>query len=434
MIFHISYGAKSNRVLGQSVRSMRSLRARLRIVTGYPEAVNQFPPRSALDRIASMPERVGFIRAERSYLRNRLVSLDVIPKSASLNLALDRPTHVVVVPQEGKAFESFAPGNRNFYYEAAQSLREILGIDSVSLCHVDPGETPEAWHARLIDVVQSVGATHVMGHVESDPGQVSPPWSWDSLWSQLSAVWDGVLLGVMFDSSFQWLSAQSRLLARISDRFLLVDICIPMDGRMVRGRPEVGPVNMPISRESLALVNERLTDVTPRFDLSFMGTMYPYRVELVERIRSLGVSVAVNPHRSDRAEDFESSRREQPSWLDYMAGLASSRMTLNFSQSSAGPFEQLKTRVLEAMVAGTMLLTDDRDRTSRFFIPESDYGYFRNVRDLPPVITKFMSDSERITQISAAGFIKAIDIAPEGFWRAIDSGLHRRKLYSLGII
>jgi len=45
-----------------------------------------------------------------------------------------------------------------------------------------------------------------------------------------------------------------------------------------------------------------------------------------------------------------------------------------------------------------------------------------------------MSDSERITQISAAGFIKAIDIAPEGFWRAIDSGLHRRKLCSLGII
>ncbi len=385
------------------------------------------------ERISRVHEGVGFIRAERRYLKNRLASLDSTPKSAPLTLPLDRTTHVVVVPQEGEAFESFAPGTRNLYYEAAQSLREILGSDSVSVFHVAPGETAEAWHARLIDFVQSVGATHVMGHVESDPGQVNAPWTWDSLWSELSAVWDGVLLGVMFDSSYQWLSAQSRLLARISDRFLLVDICIPMDGRMVRGRPEVGPVNMPMSRESLALVSERLAGGIPSFDVSFIGTMYPYRVELVEQIRNLGVSVAVNPHRADKAEDFESSRREQPSWLDYMAGLASSRMTLNFSQSSAGHFEQLKTRVLEATLAGTMLLTDDRDRTSRFFTPEVDYGYFRNVQELPSVITKFMSDPEQITQISAAGFSKAIDIAPEGFWRAIDAGLHRRKLRSLGI-
>jgi len=377
---------------------------------------------------------VGFIRAERSYFKNRLAFLDSIPKSAPLVLPLDRTTHVVVVPQEGKAFESFAPGTRNLYYEAAQSLREILGSDSVSVFHVAPGETPEGWHEGLIDFVQSVGATHVMGHVECDPGQVNAPWTWDSLWSELSAVWDGVLLGVMFDSSYQWLSAQSRLLARISDRFLLVDICIPMGGRMVRGRPEVGPVNMPMSRESLTLVREHLAGVIPEFDVSFIGAMYPYRVELVEQLRSLGVSVAVNPHRADNAEDFESSRREQPSWLDYMAGLASSRMTLNFSRSSAGRFEQLKTRVLEATLAGTMLLTDDRERTSRFFIPEVEYAYFRNVQELPSVITKFMSDPELITQISAAGFSKAINIAPEGFWLAIDAGLHRRELRPLGII
>ena len=394
----------------------------------------QFPARGVRERISSTHEWAGFVRAEHSYLKNRLAELDAIPKSAPLALPLDRAIHVVVLPQEGDAFESFAPGTRNLYYEAAQSLCEILGSDSVSVCHVAPGETPEEWHARLIDFVQMVGATHVMGHVESDPGQLNSLWSWDSLWSELSAVWDGVLLGVMFDSSFRWLSAQSRLLARISDRFLLVDICIPMDGRMVRGRPEVGPVNMPLSRESLALVSERLADVTPSFDVSFIGTMYPYRVELVEQIRSLGVSVAVNPHRADKAEDFESSRHEQPSWLEYMAGLASSRMTLNFSQSSAGPFEQLKTRVLEATLAGTMLLTDDRDRTSRFLAREVEYGYFRNSKDLPLVITKFMSDPERIKQISAAGCSKAWDLAPEGFWRAIEVGLYRRKLRPLEII
>ena len=348
-------------------------------------------------------------------------------------MALDsaRPVHVVVVPQEGMAFASFAPGNRNLYFEAAQSLRELLGSSAVSEFHTAPGETPEMWHSRLIDFVQSVKATHILGHVESDPGQVDPSWTWDVLWRRLSQQWDGVLLGVMFDSSYPWLSAQSRLLARISDRFLLVDICMPMNGRMVKGRPEVGPVNMPMSRQSLELLDRQLADIAPVVDVSFIGAMYPYRMQLVEKIRSLGVSVAVNPHRLSPAEDFSSSRSDQPSWLDYMAGLASSRMTLNFSQSSAGRFEQLKTRVLEATLAGTMLLTDDRDRTSRFFTRGVEFAYFRNVKELPSVIAEYLAEPKRIASISTAGSIKARQIAPVGFWHAIDGGLRVRGLRSL---
>ncbi len=395
--------------------------------------MNQFPARGVTKVVRDAKEHLGFLKAERTYLNERLRTLGSGSHYDSLNLDVKRPIHVVVVPHEGNSFELFGPAMGNFYYEAAQSLREILGTEYVSLFHVAPGESANIWHSRLIDFVKSVGATHILGHVESDPGQVNAPWTWDSLWSELSAVWDGVLLGVMFDSSYQWLSAQSRLLARISDRFMLVDICIPMDGRMVRGRPEVGPIHLVLSRESQVLLTDRLAGVSPEFDLSFIGAMYPYRVLLVEQLRAAGVSVAVNPHRADVAEDLESSRREQPSWLDYMAGLASSRMTLNFSQSSAGRYEQLKWRVMEAGLAGTLLLTDDRDRTSRFFVPEVEYGYFSNVRQLPKVVSEYMSDPDRVARVAAAGARKAHEIAPEGLWRAIDSGLQRRKLRSLGI-
>jgi len=395
--------------------------------------VSQFSTRGVKESVGAAIEHLGFLKAERSYLKGRLSVLELTPKPPSLNLANERPIRVVIVPNEGDSFESFAPATGNFYYEAAQSLREILGPERVSVFHVAPGESANVWHRSLIDFIKSVGATHVLGHVESDPGQVNALWTWDLLWSELSAVWDGILLGVMFDSSYKWLAAQSRLLARISDRFMLVDICIPMDGRMVRGRPEVGPIHLVLSRQSQALLVNRLTGVTPEFDLSFIGAMYPYRVELVEEIRGLGVSVAVNPHRLDIAEDFESSRRGQPSWLDYMAGLASSRMTLNFSQSSAGRYEQLKWRVMEAGLAGTLLLTDDRDRTSRFFVPELEYGYFPNVRELPRVISNYMSDPERVARVAAAGSRKAHKIAPEGLWRAIEAGLDRRELRPLGI-
>lgn len=76
-------------------------------------------------------------------------------------------------------------------------------------------------------------------------------------WGALSRNWDGVLLGVMFDSAYEWIAAKCRLLARMSPDLMVVDICMPMDGSMVRRRPEVGPVNIPLSRESLALVDDR---------------------------------------------------------------------------------------------------------------------------------------------------------------------------------
>lgn len=400
--------------------------------------MNQFEPLTVRERLNSAAEHIGFVRAERKFLSERLRALGLHgghegspPATDGSHLA--RRPHVVIVPHEGAAFDSFAPGTRNLYYEAAQSLREMFGPSAVSVFHVESGAVPNHWHERLLEHLMSTGATHVMGHVESDPGQDGAVWTWDQFWARASQVWDGVLLGVMFDSSFKWLAAQSRLLARISPRFVLVDICIPMDGRMVRGRPEVGPVNMPISLESLALLDVRLVGVEPSVDVSFIGAMYPYRVALVERLRSMGISIAVNPHRSDSAEDFETSRRNQPSWLDYMAGLASSRMTLNFSQSSAGRYVQLKTRVLEAGLARTLLLTDDLDRTSRFFVPEVEYRYFRNLDALPKTISSLLADSDLLIQTAAAGAQRARELAPTSFWLEINAGLARRSLPPIAV-
>jgi glycosyltransferase involved in cell wall biosynthesis len=282
--------------------------------------------------------------------------------------------------------------------------------------------------AELLETVRAVGATHIITHIEADPASEGATWTWDSAWALLSRNWDGVLLGVMFDSAFEWIAAKARLLAAISPRFMVVDICMPMEGSMKRGRPEVGPVNMPVSRESLALVDARLADVSPTWDVSFIGVMYPYRMDLVDRLRANGVSVAINPHRADAATHDAGSRVNQPSWLDYMAGLASSRMTLNFSQSSAGRFEQLKTRVLEATLAGTLLLTDDLDRTRRFWVPGEEYVYFRDVAALPRVISDLLADPDRVMRIAAAGQRNARALAHTNFWGGIDDGLRRRGL------
>ena len=350
------------------------------------------------------------------------------PVVSERNSHLGRPTHVVVVPYEGEGQESFTAGTRNFYYEAAQTLAENIGQTHVSFFTVIEGESPAQWHVRLADYIFDVGATHVITHIEADPGSSESAWTWDIWWTAMSSRWDGVLLGVMFDSAFEWIRAKSRLLARISPNFMAVDICMPMNGELVRGRNEVGPVNMPVSRQSLALVEERLSSVQVTHDVSFIGALYPYRVEMLDQLRAAGIRVAVNPHRPDETADFAASRTNQPSWLDYMAGLAGSHMTINFSRSSAGPFEQLKTRVLEATLAGTALLTDDHDRTRLFFERDLEFAEFETVDQLPMLVSELLGDPVRLAAMKRAGKERAYTIAHTNFWGGIETGLIERGL------
>ena len=116
---------------------------------------------------------------------------------------------------------------------------------------------------------------------------------------------------------------------------------------------------MPVCATSLELVRDRCSSIQKMWDVSFIGVLYPYRVDALEELRRRGVKVAVNPHRNDNATDYRSTKVDQPAWLDYMAALAASRLTINFSQSNAGPVQQLKTRVIEGMLAGTVVVTDD---------------------------------------------------------------------------
>lgn len=343
-----------------------------------------------------------------------------------------RPAHVVVVPHEGEDYGQWAPGLGNFYYEVTENLRDRIGADRVSVFHTRRGEPSASWQARLADLLADTKATHLITHIEQDPGSDAQSWTWDSFWDAMHRRWDGVLIGVMFDSSYRFISAKSRMLARMSPRFVVGDICLPMDGSMVRGRPEAGPLNRPMSEATLALIDERLQGIEPQYDVSFIGVLYPYRVELLDRLRESGLSVAVNPHRGDVTVDAEASRRNQPTWLDYLAGLRSSHMTINFSQSSAGPFQQLKWRVIEAGLAGTYLLTDDRERTSQFWTV-GDFGSFTGPDDLPGVVRSVLARPDDLARAADAFHDRAVELSRTQFWDTIDSTLRRRALPGVGL-
>ena len=381
--------------------------------------------------VGSLAARVYPGLDERIWNRKRDQEFPLSVQRSTEPKGRDRDVHVLVVPQEGPDFDSWAPGRWNFYFEVWQTAIERLGADRVSFLDVARGESWESWVPRLVALAHETEATHIITHIESDPGSESSTWHWDVAWAELLRSWDGVLLGVMFDSAYFWIRAQSRRLARMSPRFVVVDICMPMDGSMLRGRPEVGPVNMPVCATSLELVRGRCSSIQKMWDVSFIGVLYPYRVDALEELRRRGVKVAVNPHRNDNATDYRSTRVDQPAWLDYMAALAASRLTINFSQSNAGPVQQLKTRVIEGMLAGTVVVTDDVDRTSRFFSQGVDYRHFRDLDALPDVISRALAEPGILAESATAVRPRAELLASRGFWDAIDVGLRRRSLPSV---
>ena len=163
-------------------------------------------------------------------------------------------------------------------------------------------------------------------------------------------------------------------------------------------------------------------------DVVFIGVLYPYRVEMLDALREHGVRVAVNPHRPDAAGDLAATQSNQPSWLDYMTALAQSNLAINFSQSSAGPFQQLKTRVLEASAVGCVILTDDVDRTERFWVPDEEFGFFATPADVPVLVERFLSDRARLAGAQDAAKRRARSMNVTSFWGGIEHTLKRRGL------
>lgn len=359
--------------------------------------------------------------------RNRLFPESRPPRRVS-NAAVftEREPHIVIAPSEGPWSSQWGPAQGNYYYEVYRTAVERFGESAVSVLDLD-SSSMDRWAGELKGLLHDTRATLLVSHLERDPGE-SGTWTWDAAWADVSRSWDGTFVGVTFDSGFPLLEMKARRLARISPAFVCLDICVPMDNRLVAGRQEVGPVPLVESRETQDLLLERIANVEKTTDVSFIGALYPYRVELIEALRSAGITVAVNPHRSDETTDFASSRTNQPDWLSYMAGLAGSQMTINFSLASSGHHEQLKWRVIEATLAGTLLLTDDRIRTSEFFVPGEEFDQFTGPDDLAVVVQRWLDKPTELAVAQSAAQVRARDLAQHEFWNRIERTLAARRL------
>lgn len=349
----------------------------------------------------------------------------LLPGTRLRGLRRDRPTHLVVVPDHGPGTPSWQVAGGNLFYEIHRSAIEVLGADRVTLLAVDPGTPPDVWAARLLDTIATTGATHVIAQVEADPGG-DLEWSWDVVGSVLARDWDGALIGVMYDSAYPWLRVRATRLGRLMPNLLIADLCVPMSGFVRPGRVEAGPLTMPFSQESIGAIDAYVRGMDKAYDVTFVGTLYEYRVELLQPLRDLGVNAVINPHRPDAPRDAESSVG-RASYLDYMAALARSELTINFSLARGGPQEQYKIRVHEAALVGSLCVTDDRDRTRHFYDADA-FATFTDVADLPRVVEACLADPDRLRERQEAARQRAHVLSRTDFWGRIEQGLRARGL------
>lgn len=364
-------------------------------------------------------ERLRLVRAARPLLKPQTDRL------RSRGTTRGRRPHLVVVPDHGRESSTWDVACGNLFFEIWQSAIEVLGADHVSLFEVRVGEDEHQWHGRLLDALAELPATHLIVQIEADPMSTSA-WSWDVVADALASSWDGAMIGVMYDSAYEWLQRRARRAGRLMPNLLIADLCVPKDGFVRSGRFDVGPMTMPLSQASIATIDAYVSELPKVHEVTFIGTLYEYRVELLKPMRDLGVKVAINPHRPGAPDDEESSI-ERSTYLAYMAALAQSDLTVNFSLARGGPHEQYKIRVHEASLVGCMCLTDDLHR-SRLFFTDNQVTYFQSAETLDAAVAERLSDRSTLRADQESARRRAHELSRTDFWGRIDDGLNRRRL------
>lgn len=375
-----------------------------------------------IDRQVWLRERRRDTRRSLRRLKMSLVSLE----AARHNRRPVGEVHLLVIPHDGPHTGLWSVANGNQFFEIYTSAVELLGADRVTLVEIANDSPPSVWQAQVLEAVSQTRATHIIGQIERDPNKTNS-WSWDVIAAALNGRWDGVLIGQMYDAGFDWHRIRAQRLGRLLQNLVVADLCEPMGGYVKAGRPEVGPMTLPLSRATVEKIVQRIDGMTKIHDVTFVGALYDYRVELLDRLEESGFSVAVNPHRQDRARTDEASRSNQPSYLDYMATLASSEMTINFARASSGPRWQYKIRPQEASMVGCLCLTDDVDRTSRFFASDQ-FAHFSSVDSLDQVVRELLANRDALRSAQARAKARANELALIDYWGRLDDGLRRRGL------
>ena len=332
------------------------------------------------------------------------------------------PAHLLyVVPASDRHETLWEPGVGNHTYELVMTAREFMGDSRVSCLYVDVKEPADQWHARVRDFVTKHDVTHLMAQAERDPSG-SGDWSWDVLLKDMRGSWGGAFIALTYDSAYPYLLMHIERISRVFARTLVVALDRPLTGLIRPERPTVGPVFLPISSESLHVLDEATKGVQPEYDVTFLGNVngYPYRAELLDELVRAGIDVTINPQAAPDGG--------LPGFSSYVVALKRSRITVNFSRCNGVPVTQLKTRILEAPLFSAVVVSDSPLYAQDYFALGEEFLAYDSPQDLKAQLDRLLANPAQLEAMGARAQATARELSSQSFWRAIDIGLSRRGL------
>ena len=331
---------------------------------------------------------------------------------------------VIVTPNGEHDSETWKPGGGNYFYELFTSAQEVYGEEHVEIFLVDENAAPETWYAPLVQRLISTRASHCLAFVESDPGQAGP-WHWNEFALRARHVWSGAFIGVLTDGVYLLHQLRATRFRRAMPQsiFVAIDVESSSYAGYVPARTIFGPCFLPISDSSIEALSDSTAMSDEReFDLVFVGKVYPNREGFLDELRSSGIRIGINPHRPDPAV--------RPEYGDYVRGLRQGLFTVNLSEAGGMPVPQLKSRMLEGPLFGTIVCTDESSLARRFF-DANQFITFATAGELMQAIAPLLANPQKFAEVRAAAHAHARQIASSAFWSTVERGLAENDLPNL---
>jgi hypothetical protein len=320
---------------------------------------------------------------------------------------------LIIVPQEQSVDGSFGPALGNYHFELFKSYEEVFGEGNVSVYFIDSSKSFELHVSEILHVILKSKIDRVLFHIEGLDFRKGI-WRWDLLAIGLNSIDRPVkAIGYMTDGAYPLHQLFCHRFLKIYPDSCFVQIDRKPDYLYLPAEKLLGPTFLPISNASLEILvkDAALNGQRGKTELSFIGKVYGYRASELAVLTDAGIRVSINPQSSE-------SIGKRSSYIGYFRALFDSRFTLNFSRANGVSKPQLKSRMLEARLAGCIPITDNRDLNSIFFKEGRDYIFFESQDEISGGIRAW-TEEEGIDWFSTKRFAEIRNLAQRSFWDLI---------------
>lgn len=332
-----------------------------------------------------------------------------------------QPRLLIVLPAECDEPTSFEPATGNYNYELFRSAQERYGVGAIETFRPNKADDWAYTCRKIADRASVYKVSHLLFHIESNEAR-SNLWRWDMLAGELTRSGSNVTaVGFLTDGTYELHQVQCSRFQDVYPRSIFIQIDVVPSVKYVESGKLLGPTFLPISLESITRIHKHLlsSETGPVNKLSFIGKLYGYRKKIVRALLDKGVPIAVNPQASKGSGGMTS-------YLDYMGALSRSTYTINFSRANGTRQKQLKSRMLESVLVGSIPLTDDNGLTRRTLPSNIPFLEFKRPLEIAGVLEgepdgvkaePEVLDGTSLSTEPIAGF------AASHFWRTLEAGL-----------